>query len=220
MKSSFLMKPLLWLAGLLVRLNFATCRKRYSERSQNYGPHLRDMLGVTWHRGAIFALYLFASHKPAVLVSRSKDGELLATFIKQLGAIPVRGSSSRGGVAALTTILRMLKSGQALSAATVADGPRGPRYQAKEGMIILAMKSGLPLLPLMWSCDRAWVFKNAWDKTMVPKPFAKVWIELGPLLRYPASMSKEELEEARLHLQQTLEEMRLRLDALAGYQEP
>lgn len=218
MKNTPLMKPLLAIAGFLIKIMFSTCRKRYTP--QSYRASVASGIGVTWHRGAIFSLYVFASLDPAILVSRSRDGEMLASFIKQLGATPVRGSSSRGGAASLKTMLSLLATKQVRTAATVADGPRGPRYKAKEGMIILAMKSGLPLYPLMWSCEKAWVFKKAWDKTMIPKPFTKVWIEIGQPIHYPSKMNKEDLERARLHLEETLEEMRLRLDGMCGYQDP
>lgn len=219
MKNRF-QQLLLKMAGAILRLMFATCRVKYSAQSLAKNDAPDKAIGVTWHRGAIYALYFYAPLKPAILVSRSKDGQLLAGFISQMGGLPVRGSSSKGGVAALKSMLSIFKSNQASYAATVADGPRGPRYQAKEGMIILAMKSGLPLYPLMWSCKRAWVFSKTWDKTMLPKPFATIWVENGQPIYYPRRMSKPELETARLQLQQKLEEMRLRLDKLSGYQEP
>ena len=208
---------LLKVAGALIRLMFATCRVRQTPGSYPTPPRA---IGVTWHRGAIFALYFYSPLKPAILVSRSNDGELLAQFISQMGGIPVRGSSSKGAVAALKTMLKTLKEKQANYAATVADGPRGPRYKAKEGMIIMSMLSGIPLYPLMWSSKNPWVFKNTWDKTIVPKPFSTIWVENGQPIYYPKKMDKQQLEDARKGLEDTLEEMRLRLDKLSGYQEP
>ena len=216
MKLAWWNRPLLRLAGLLIKLNFATCRVT----SNRPAVYPKRCIAATWHRGAIFFLYYFRKLKPAILVSRSRDGELLAAYISQMGGIPVRGSSSRGGIASLKLILSALKSGSFNITATVADGPRGPRYIAKEGMIILAMKSGLPLYPIMWSCDRAWIFKKAWDRTMVPKPFSRIRVEFGEPIFYPPRLDKEQLEAARLHLQNVLEAMRMELDREAGHQDP
>jgi lysophospholipid acyltransferase (LPLAT)-like uncharacterized protein len=209
-------RPLLWLAGFTIKLVFSTCRVTLLTPWE-----IKDKaIGVTWHRAAIFFLYYTRRARPAIMVSRSRDGELLSAFIRQLGAIPVRGSSSRGGAAALREMAEGLNSGRFSHGATVADGPQGPRYVAKEGMIMLAMLSGAPLLPVMWSCDRAWILGNTWDKTMIPKPFARVWLEMGAPIYYPPAMSKEQLQTARGQLQNILEDMRLRLDKMAGHRDP
>ncbi|MDR1397862.1 MAG: lysophospholipid acyltransferase family protein [Desulfarculales bacterium] len=209
-------RPLLWLAGLLLKLNFATCRVTHLTPWE-----IKDRsIGVTWHRASIFFLYYTRKKKPAIMVSQSRDGDILSAFISQLRSVPVRGSSSRGGLAALKELAAGFKSGRFRHAATVADGPQGPPYVAKEGMIMLSVLSGAPLIPMIWSCDRAWIFRRAWDKTMIPKPFARVWMEMAPPISYPAKMSKEEMEAARKALQNQLEEMRRRLDALAGHRDP
>jgi lysophospholipid acyltransferase (LPLAT)-like uncharacterized protein len=209
-------RPLLWLAGFMLRLAFSTCRVI----SLTPWEVQARSIGVTWHRASIFFLYYVRRTRPAIMVSRSRDGELLSAFIRQMRGIPVRGSSSRGGVAALKEMAAGLNSGRFSHSATVADGPQGPRYVAKEGMIMLSMLSGVPLIPVMWSCDRAWILRKSWDKTMIPKPFARVWMEMGSPIYYPPAMNKEELQAARLELQNTLEEMRQRLDRLAGHRDP
>lgn len=210
------------LAGRCLRLLLRTCRLRIlsPEQVQTYLVERKPAIGVTWHRGAIYFLYFFGPYRPAIMVSRSKDGELLARFIALMGGIPVRGSSSRGGGEALRGMAELVNTGEVSFAATVADGPRGPRYQAKAGMIQLAALTGLPLLPIMWSADRVWTFRKAWDRTMLPKPFAKVVAKAGRELRYPPDLSREQLEAARLELERELNRLRDELDQLAGYQDP
>ena len=165
-----------WLAvnigGRLLRLIFSTCRVEIlsPEEKKKYFDEGRPAIGVTWHRAAIFFLYYFGPQKAAVMISRSRDGEYLARFTQMMGCVPVRGSSQKGGFAALKAMVDFLRSGQGLYAATVADGPRGPRYKAQKGMITLAMLTGMPLIPILWSSDRVWVFKKAWDRTMIPSP--------------------------------------------------
>jgi hypothetical protein len=178
------------------------------------------VVGASWHRAAIFFIHLFGPLKPAIMVSRSKDGELLARYLSIMGCQPVRGSSSKGGAEALAEMEQMLKSGQATNAATVADGPRGPRYEAKVGMVLLAMRTGLPLLPLIWSCDRAWVFKKAWDRTMIPKPWARVKVAYGLPQHIPRHLDKEGLERARLELEREINRLREKTDRMCGHRDP
>jgi len=210
------------LGGRLLRLIFATCRVEIlsPEEKKRYFDEGRPAIGVTWHRAAIFCLYYFGPQRAAIMVSRSRDGEYLARFTEMMGCIAVRGSSQRGGHAALMAMVDFLKSGQGLYAATVADGPRGPRYRAKKGMIALAMHTGLPLIPLMWSSNRVWVFKKAWDRTMIPKPFAKIKIMAGRELSFPPQMTSEQIEAARRELEDELNRLRDHLDRLSGYQDP
>jgi hypothetical protein len=209
-------------AGLL-RLLLSTCRVEVVENAEVaqglFAGRIR-VVGATWHRAAIFFLYHFGPLKPAIMVSRSKDGELLARYLSIMGCQPVRGSSSKGGAEALSEMEHMLVSGRATNAATVADGPRGPAYQAKVGMVVLAMRSGLPLLPLIWSCDRAWIFKKAWDRTMIPKPFAKILVAYGLPRAIAPDMDKEGLETARLELELELNRLRELVDRRCGHSDP
>jgi len=211
-----------WLAGrlaaLLCRLWFATCRVEMI--SKEWAAWVFDeghpAVGVTWHRGAVYFLHYFGRHRPVIMVSRSKDGEYLASYIKALGGVPVRGSSRRGGRQALEQMSHILRQGQCRYAATVADGPRGPRYQAKRGMIALAQATGVPLFPIMWSANRCWVLKKTWDQTILPKPFSKIYIKTAEPISYPPDMTHEDMERARQELEDTLNRLRRELDELAG----
>jgi len=197
---------------------FATCRLELINPQVLEGilsSRLR-VVGATWHRTAIFFLYYFRKVKPAIMISRSRDGEYLARFVELMGGMAVRGSSHHGGGEALREMAEALTSGRCPSAATVADGPRGPRYQAKKGMIVLAQRTGLPLATLMWSADRAWVLRKTWDLTMIPKPFARIKVAAGQVFNYPAEMSPREQEAARKELEDELNRLRVELDAMCG----
>jgi hypothetical protein len=87
-------------------------------------------------------------------------------------------------------------------------------------MILLAARTGLPLLPIIWSADRTWVLKKTWDHTMIPKPFAKVKMMCGREFHYPEHLNKEEMEAARQELEQELNRIKDELDRLCGFQEP
>ena len=208
-------------AGRLARTLFRTCRVEIlrGDLVEKYFNQGRPAIGVTWHRGAIFSLYFFGNKRPAVMISRSRDGEYLARYLAIMGGVPVRGSSSRGGRAALKEMADYLQSGPGRYAATVADGPRGPRYVAKKGMIALASKTGLPLVPLMWSAKRVWVLKNTWDQSMIPKPFAKVVFTAGKEFHYPPGIKGQQIEEARQELEDELNRLKDELDNITGYRE-
>jgi len=210
------------LAARLLRLLFSTCRNQIlrPDLVEKFFDAGKPGIGVTWHRGAIYALYFFGPVHPAIMISRSRDGEYLARYLQIMGGVPVRGSSSRGGLAALQEMADYINQKQGRYAATVADGPRGPACQAKKGMIALAMRTGLPLVPMMWSAKRVWVLKNTWDRTMIPKPFAKVVLTAGREFSYPPDLKGPQLEAARQELEDELNRIKDELDAITGYREP
>ena len=208
-------------AGGLLKLLFRTCRVNLinPQVQQHYLDQGRPCLGVTWHRGALFSVYYIGVYEPAMMVSRSRDGEYLSRFLAACGCRPVRGSSSQGGARALVEMIHLLRNDSRM-AATVADGPRGPRYQAKPGMVLLASRTGLPLLPAMWSTDRAWIFKKAWDRTMLPKPFARIHLMFGEPLLVPPNLDAEGLEEHRLIMERELNRITAHVDGLCGHRDP
>ncbi|MCF8031596.1 MAG: lysophospholipid acyltransferase family protein [Desulfarculaceae bacterium] len=209
-------------AARLLRLLFRTCRNRIlrPDLVEKFFDAGKPGIGVTWHRGAIYFLYFFGAQHPAIMISRSRDGEYLARYLKIMGGVPVRGSSSRGGLAALKEMADYLRDHPDGYAATVADGPRGPSCRAKKGMIALAARTGLPLVPMMWSSNQVWVLKKTWDRTMIPKPFAKVVLTAGREFHYPPDIKGEELEQARQELEDELNRIKDELDAITGYKEP
>lgn len=217
---------LFWVVGNLLapfmRLWFSTCRVELlsPELDEHWFASGRQFIGVTWHRTAVFFLYFFGPKKAAIMISRSKDGEFLARYTKKMGCFPVRGSTSHGGAKALDAMADMLRDGRVRYAATVADGPRGPRYVAKRGMITLASDTGLPLVPLIWSSKDVWVFKKAWDHTMIPKPFARIKIIMGEPFTFPPDMNQEQTEDACRRVSDELNRIKDHLDALCGYQDP
>lgn len=117
------------------------------------------------------------SHKHAGLVSASRDGEILASWLKRLGYEIVRGSSSRKAISGFLKLLAMIKKGYNIGIA--ADGPRGPRYEAKSGLSFLAYKSGLAFVPLGVANASSWCFKKSWDQYQLPRPFTRSVLYFG-----------------------------------------
>lgn len=214
-----LKRMILWFATGILRLWFASCRIDIVGRPYHNRYILGDekVVGATWHRGAIFLVWFFRNAHPMIMFSRSKDGELLADFAERLGVLPVRGSSSRGGRAALKAMVRYLRQPGGRKAATVVDGPRGPRYRVKKGMIMAAMLADAPLLPIMVSAHPALTLKHTWDRTLIPLPFSRVIVAYGKPWRVSAGGGSTALEGVRREVEQVLNEMRLAADDATGY---
>lgn len=209
------------LGTLVCRLWFATCRVRIVGRDLHarYVLGRHPLVGASWHRNAIFMVWFFRRQHPAVMFSRSHDGELLARFAARLGVVPVRGSTSRGGHTALRAMLRHLRRPGGGKVATVVDGPRGPRGVAKSGMIVLAKMAGAPLLPVMMSAHPAITLSRTWDRTLIPLPFSRVTVSYAPPWIVPPDLDAEGMERLRAEVEATLNRMMREADAGSGYRE-
>jgi lysophospholipid acyltransferase (LPLAT)-like uncharacterized protein len=137
-----------------------------------------------WHGDELVLLSLITRYRLATIASTSKDGELMATILKWLGVKLSRGSSTRGGVQALKGLLRLVKDGYNCSFAV--DGPKGPLHKVKPGVFELSRMISAPTYAAGVYCDRAIHFPKSWNKTYLPKPFAKIvvcWV--GPMPPVP-----------------------------------
>ena len=155
-----------------------------------------------WHRCVLPATWVFRHNYPAVMTSRSLDGEFIARVISRFGFLPVRGSSSRGGQRALLEMNQLLAKGHAV--AFTIDGPRGPRYVAKKGPVLLAKISGAPISGFYVAVERAWVLKT-WDALMIPKPFSRIYVRFARKIFVPPDADDEAVERYHLEVQAALE---------------
>lgn len=141
----------------------------------------------------------------ALLVSGSRDGELLARFFARFGAESVRGSTTHGGVAGLLALVRAARGGA--SPMITPDGPLGPRHRVQPGVILAAERSGLPILPLACALRDA-VRLPTWDGFQLPVPFTRARVVWGAPLRVPAGDASAR-EAARAALERTLDQLTL-----------
>jgi lysophospholipid acyltransferase (LPLAT)-like uncharacterized protein len=132
-----------------------------------------------WHGKQLLPVMCLSQHQTrrAVLVSPSRDGDLLSVCLTRLGYEVVRGSSRHRNVESLVSMMRKLKAGCSLGFGV--DGPIGPLHQVKPGMTHLAQKFGIAIIPVGSAFERAFIFEKAWDKFAVPKPFSKATLYLG-----------------------------------------
>jgi lysophospholipid acyltransferase (LPLAT)-like uncharacterized protein len=204
-----------WLGYLLISLIGRTLRFEWSTEPDSgvdeHGCPPPVVIGPFWHRAVIPATYYFRRLGIAVMTSRSFDGEYIARIIERFGFAAVRGSSTRGGSGALRGMHRVLESGH-IAAFTI-DGPRGPRYVAKPGPVLLARMSGVPILCFYLACERPWLL-GSWDAMMVPRPFSRVHVRWTAQIHVPAEASEEQMQASLGQMQEALE--RARRDAVAA----
>ena len=174
-----------------------------------------------WHRDILVVLltirtWIDRGFKAGVVISASVDGEVPARIARSWGAVVIRGSASKTGALAMRDIHAVMKAGTSIISA--ADGPVGPAYYFKSGVILTSRIGSAPLLPIGCAADRAW-YMDRWDDFMIPKPFARVVICVGEPYTLPRGASKDDLEAARLRMQNAVNELveRSKL-ALAGRQ--
>lgn len=139
----------------------------------------------------------------AAVVSQSKDGEFAARLIESLGYVTVRGSSSKGGVRALLQLKRLIKKENHIGVFAV-DGPRGPRHQAKDGVVFLAQRAGAKIIPARAYPKWKKVF-SSWDRFILPMPFSKCNVHVGaPITITHETLDKDTMARERKRLEDSL----------------
>lgn len=156
-------------------------------------------------------------NKGAMLISLSPDGEAVARAINHLGLHSVRGSAAnkkkrkdKGGARAIAEAVRLLKSGTAVC--ITPDGPRGPAEVVSPGAVMIAQRAGAPIVPYALSVKPAWPL-NTWDRFIIPFPFTRGAIVIGPPIATPRTAEPDTLQA---ELQTRLDAATRRADMLAG----
>jgi len=193
-----------WIVPALLRLIGCTLRTTmtYEAGAIQSVDEIYPGIFPFWHRCVLPATWLFRHQRPAVMTSRSLDGEFIARVISRFGFLPVRGSSSRGGQRALLEMNTLLAEGHAV--AFTIDGPRGPRYVAKKGPVLLARMSGIAITGFYVAVERAWVL-NTWDALMIPKPFSRIYVRVARKIFVPPDADDAAMERYHAEMQAALE---------------
>ncbi|MDE2127818.1 MAG: lysophospholipid acyltransferase family protein [Armatimonadetes bacterium] len=165
----------------LVRSLYATYRLRV-HRLDELVPSSGGAILLTWHGRTLIPANLLRNRGYWALISLSRDGELQNAIFQRYGFQTVRGSTGRGGIRAAIEVASKLRAGGILT--FTPDGPRGPSHKVQHGVIFMAQKSGVPIIPVGISASRRWQLKS-WDQYMVPKPFATIWFVVGDPIYVP-----------------------------------
>lgn len=209
-----------WLLGGLMRLIFFSSQKEFvaAHHLTRFFDQNQPLILAAWHRHNIQSPYCYLAHRALdrqlwAITSASKDGSLAAMSLKNVGVNSVRGSSSKGGTAALRKMLRLIREGSDL--AFTPDGPRGPRYQIADGVLVAARLSGAPIVPIAFDARHKKVLKT-WDRLILPRPFTRLRFTYGKPIFVPRSADTAEMERLRSCLFEEL----MRISRLAAEIDP
>lgn len=180
-------------AAWLLRIWFATCRvtvhgadfRRMADERKN------AVIAAFWHYSLFYVFYHLRTDSAAVLVSASEDGDYIAALAENLNFTTVRGSRNRKGLRALKELINCLKRGENIG--IVADGSQGPPLVVQSGAILMASRTGCPILPLAWSSSRYLTFRS-WDRTVIPLPFSHIHFYYGEPYSVPPGLGGDEIE--------------------------
>ena len=159
-----------------------------------------------WHRVIIPIVWWYRNHGVVVMNTTAFDGQWTRKVIEWLGFGTAQGSSSRGGLRGLAVMARRIEEGK--DCAFTIDGPRGPRYIAKPGPVMLARKTGAPIMVFHVGVDRGRTFEKTWDHFLLPMPFARAMILFAPPIFVPKDASVELMDAKHAEMQKELERVR------------
>lgn len=191
----------------LIKMIGATMRWQINgwENFEAASGEARVPIFTFWHNRVFLSTYFWRKRRIVVMTSKSFDGEYIARFIQRFGYGAARGSSTRGAVGAIVEMARLMRAGCA-TAFTI-DGPKGPRYVAKMGAVLLAKKTRHPILPFTITSRRFWQSKRSWDLFQVPWPFTRARVDIAAPIFVSANANEQELAAKRDELQAVLDEL-------------
>ncbi|OPY69229.1 MAG: hypothetical protein A4E57_01317 [Syntrophorhabdaceae bacterium PtaU1.Bin034] len=171
-----------------------------------------NIIACFWHGRLLAMPFAYKGTGAKVLISRHRDGEFIARVIKYFGLGTVRGSHRKSSVSSVREMLAELKQGTSI--AITPDGPKGPRYQVKQGIIELARISQIPIVPVTCSASKKKVF-NSWDRFLLPYPFSTMLFLWGNPIYVPKNIRSSEIEAKRQDLEKTLVSLTETADRMA-----
>ncbi len=201
-KEKCLFQVVPWLAAVLIRLLYLSLKVEFIKNSTllEKWKEQENFLLITWHEQILMMPKGYHGPGVKLLISRSKDGELLARAMRHFGYDAVRGSSSRGGRAAFREMLALAR--EEVDIAITPDGPRGPRRELKDGVLQLAKLSGRGVVPVAFVCSCGHRFAS-WDRFLCPYPFSRAIYSYGPPVYFKKG---EEIDDFRGRLLSAIQE--------------
>jgi len=183
----------------------------------------RPVVGAFLHSRTFALLHFFSLAEQGrwiLMCSQSRDGEAMARIEEGLGFRVARGSSGKGGARALVEMIKAQRDDRGLNSCLAVDGSRGPRGIAQLGTITLAQKTGSVILPVAASTTNFWRWNASWDRTIIPKPGAKVSIGVGLPIEVPSKLDATQMESLRQQLERETIALHQNLDRQTGYFDP
>jgi lysophospholipid acyltransferase (LPLAT)-like uncharacterized protein len=209
------------LVAAYVRLVWATNRWEFRglEHPEPYWRDARPVVGACWHGRLLMMPKIWRGRtRMHMLISQSRDGELLARAVERLGIATIRGSTRRGerdkgGSAAVRAIVDAVNRGDSIG--FTPDGPKGPRMRASHGVVAVARLTGAPVLPVSWSTTRA-IRLGSWDRFHLPLPFGRGLFVIAPPIPVARDANEAALEAARQTVESELNRITDEADTACG----
>src|SRR5438105_975307 len=189
--------------GLGPTLRFEELVMHHYKQSRAKGV---PVISAFWHRCIIPATWYWRNRAVVVMNTTNFDGQWTRRVIEHFGFGTAQGSSTRGGMRGLAVMARRLEEG--FDTAFTIDGPRGPRYIAKPGPVMLARRTGCPIMVFHIGVDRGKTFEKTWDHFLLPKPFARTVILFAPPIYVQSDASADVMEAKHAEMQRELERVR------------
>ena len=210
-----------WTIGWMLRCLFLTQRLKVVAFCEGVNPHNRNLdqryLYCGWHEQLLFGGCAGRSYDLSAMVSQHRDGALVAGAFAAMGMAIVRGSSSRGGTQAWRQAIEITRT---LHMAITPDGPRGPRRELKEGVVYLASRAGVSIVPVACASNHTFLIRGSWTDMIVPLPFGRTWMLYGEPIHVPPKIRREELAEYTREVQQAVDDLNDRAVELSGVPMP
>lgn len=203
------------MAACFMRGIYYTCRhtRRIPDTLLPYYRGEKRAIFVFWHGRMIMMPFLKPPGNMAVLISHHNDGSLITTTMERFGIGAVRGSKSQGSSEAVRGLVEAAQQGKNI--AITPDGPRGPFQVPAPGAIYVAMRSGLPIIPIAYSASRHWRLRS-WDKFMIAKPFSRIAFLVGDPIQVAPQLNAEALAAAVADMKVRLDRLTAEADTLCG----
>jgi lysophospholipid acyltransferase (LPLAT)-like uncharacterized protein len=206
-----------WLIHTIAHVIYYTLRL-HKENVESLAPYgegkTKGAILVTWHGRTLLCANEFRNRGYWALISLSRDGEVQNRVFQRFGFQTVRGSTGRGGVKGLLQMARKVKAGGVI--AFTPDGPRGPSHKVQLGVVLMAEKSGAPIIPVATSASRRWLIRS-WDQYMVPQPFARAYFIVGEPIYVPPNLDEAGREAIALQVEVALNLLEREAEARAGH---
>lgn len=205
---------------VIAALVFALARTIYRslrlevDNLQAATPREGGAILVAWHGRTLIPANLFMNRGYWALISLSRDGEIQNRIFSRLGFRTIRGSTGRNGVRGALQMARKVKEGGVL--AFTPDGPRGPTHKVQHGVILMAEKSGAPIVPIGVSAKSRWL-AGSWDSYMVPMPFSRAYVVFGDPIFVPPKLSDGKRAEMSAIIERAINRVEKEAERRAGH---
>jgi len=208
---------LIGLAGKLL-IDFLFFFSPVEKKGYSAVAHLietRRFIFALWHSRLLLPCYNYKGFTFSAMVSNSADGEIVAQVLQRHGHQTIRGSTGKGGLRALLRQIADMRT-HVRPGVVIPDGPQGPRHKVQPGVILLAQKTGCPIIPLAYSSKKRKIF-SSWDRFMLPYPWTKGVLTYGRPIEVPPSANAETLECCARQLEQELNRITAQADDYFGH---